>query len=123
MINSFIRSAIVWGIVLWLIGYILGFVLFPLVPTRMLGWVIMPIGIVVTIWVLATKIKQGSFGQYLRLASIWALIAMVFDYFFLVKLLKPTDGYYKPDVYVYYVLTFALPLVSWWIRSGRRGMR
>lgn len=108
-----------WGIVLWLTGYILGFVLFPLVPTRMLGWVIMPIGIVVTVWVLATKIKQGSFGQYLRLASIWALTAMVFDYFFLVKLLKPTDGYYKLDVYLYYILTFALPLLVSWLKLRR----
>ena len=115
MKNMSIKSAVVWGIVLWLIGYILGIVLFPLVPTSMIGWVIMPIGALITLWVVATRIKARSFRQYLRLASIWTLIALVFDYFFLVKLLKPTDGYYKPDVYLYYTLTFALPmLVGWW---------
>lgn len=39
---------------------------------------------------------------------------------FIVKALKPTDGYYKPDVYLYYALTIAIPLVAGWRRTLRR---
>jgi len=42
------------------------------------------------------------------------LIAVIFDYLFLVKMFKPTDGYYKLDVYLYYILTFLLPLIVGW---------
>ena len=38
------------------------------------------------------------------------LIAVICDYFFLVKAFNPADGYYKLDVYLYYGLTFILPL-------------
>jgi hypothetical protein len=41
----------------------------------------------------------------------------VFDYFLLVKVFKPVDGYYKLDVYLYYVLTFILPLIVGWRKS------
>ena len=77
----------------------------------MIGWVIMPIGIIITLFVLLKKIKKHAFNYYLMLAIVWTLIAIVFDYFFLVKLLKPADGYYKLDVYLYYALTFVLPLI------------
>jgi len=33
---------------------------------------------------------------------------------FIVKAFKPADGYYKLDVYLYYALTFALPLIVGW---------
>lgn len=104
-----------WGIGLWLIGYLLGIALFFVVPPQMLGWVIMPIGVLITLWVLFKKI-QGNLQYYLTLSFSWSLIAIMLDYFFLVKLLKPTDGYYKLDVYLYYVLTFALPLIVFWYK-------
>jgi len=99
---------------LWFIGYILGIVLFMMVPPAILGWVIMPIGTVLTLWVLFKKIKSVSFNYYLSLAVVWTLIAIIFDYFFLVKLFKPADGYYKLDVYLYYILTFVLPFIALW---------
>ncbi len=110
MNKQFLKDAVGWGIILWLIGYVLGIILFIFIPSALLGWVIMPIGIVITLWVLLKKIKSNSFRYYLLLAVIWTFIAIVFDYFFLVKLFKPADGYYKLDVYLYYILTFLLPL-------------
>ena len=103
-----------WGFVLWLIGYVLGIVLFAVAPPSMIGWVIMPIGTIITLWVLFKKIKGDSLQYYFLMAIIWTVIAVVFDYFFLVKMFNPADGYYKMDVYVYYALTFALPLVVGW---------
>lgn len=109
-----VKTAFIWGFMLWLIGYVLGIVLFPFVPILLLGWVIMPIGIVITLWVLNTRIKLQSLQQYIFLAVVWVLIAVICDYFLLVRLMKPADGYYKPDVYLYYSLTFVLPLVVGW---------
>ena len=117
MNKQLLKDALLWGIILWLIGYILGIVLFAVVPPALLGWVIMPIGIIITVLVLFKKVKSRSFKHYLILAIVWTLIAIIFDYVFLVKLFKPSDGYYKPDVYLYYALTFILPLAVGWQRK------
>lgn len=109
-----VRDSLGWGFVLWLIGYILGFVLFFALPPSLIGWVIMPIGVIITFWVLFRKVKSENFRHYLILAVVWTVIAVVFDYLFIVQALKPADGYYKLDVYVYYTLTFALPLIVYW---------
>ena len=112
--RQLVRDGLVWGFILWLTGYILGFLFFAFIPASIIGWVIMPIGIIITLWVLFKKIKGNSFQHYVWLAVIWTVIAVVFDYLFLVKLLKPADGYYKLDVYLYYLITFCLPLLVGW---------
>lgn len=116
--KQFLKDAFGWGFILWLIGYILGFVFFAVVPPGMIGWVIMPIGIVIALWILFKRVKGDSFQYYLYLAVAWALIAIIFDYVFLVQLLKPADGYYKLDVYLYYVLTFILPVFIGWRKKA-----
>jgi hypothetical protein len=112
--KQFYKDAFGWGFILWLIGYALGIMLFTIVPISVVGWIIMPIGTIITIWVLFKKVKSDSVHYYASLAVIWVLIAVVFDYFFLVKAFKPVDGYYKLDVYLYYTLTFVLPLIVGW---------
>ncbi len=108
-----------WGVLLWLIGYALGIVLFMLVPANLIGWVITPIGIAITLWVLLKKVKNNSFLYFLKIGIIWALIAIVFDYLFLVKLFKPEDGYYKLDVYFYYLSTLTLPILVGWYKAKK----
>ena len=110
MTKQLLRDAFGWGFVLWLIGFALGMILFSIVPAWAIGWIILPIGVVITVWVLFKKIGGDTFQYYLILAVVWTLIAVLFDYFFLVKAFKPADGYYKLDVYLYYALTFILPL-------------
>jgi hypothetical protein len=109
--TQFYKDAIGWGLLLWLFGYLLGIILFFLVPPSLIGWVITPIATVVTLWVLRSKIKSNSFSYYFGIAVVWVIIAVVFDYLFIVKAFNPADGYYKTDVYVYYLLTFLLPLI------------
>lgn len=116
--KQFYIDALVWGFVLWLIGYLLGMILFFVVRPDMIGWVILPIGIIITLWVLFKKIKGDSFQYYLLLTIAWTLIAIVFDYLFIVKALKPADGYYKLDVYLYYALTFILPLAAYYRKKS-----
>lgn len=113
MAKQFFKDAFGWGFLLWLIGYVLGMMLFAVVPVNLIGWVIMPTGMAITLWVLFKKIKADRLADFVKLAVVWLLIAVVFDYFFLVKAFK-VSGYYKPSVYLYYLLTILLPLAVGW---------
>ncbi len=108
-----------WGFILWLIGYILGIVFFFMMPPAYVGWAITPIGIAITLWVLFKKMKSVALSDYLTIAIVWTLVAMVCDYLFLVQLFHPADGYYKLDVYMYYVVTFLLPILVGWRKSKK----
>lgn len=119
MTKQFLKDTLGWGFILWLIGYALGIMLFTIVPLSMIGWVILPVGTIITLWILFNKIKSKSFQYYLKLSIIWTLIAVIFDYFFLVQAFHPADGYYKFDVYLYYALTFILPLLVGWLKNNK----
>lgn len=101
-----------WGLLLWFIGYVLGIILFFVLPVSLIGWAILPIGVIITFWVLFKKVKREDFRYYVILALTWTAIALICDYVFIVWALKPADGYYKPDVYVYYALIFVMPLIA-----------
>lgn len=114
MNKQLFKDAVGWGFVLWFIGYVLGMVLFAVVPPSAIGWVIMPIGILITLWVLMKKVHGTSFRYYAAVAIAWAVLAVALDYLFIVKMLHPAGGYYKLDIYFYYALTFVLPLLVGW---------
>lgn len=116
--KQLVKDALGWGFLLWLVGYGLGIMLFSVVPLNLIGLIITPIGTVITLWVLFKKIKGETFGYYFILAVAWVVIAVVFDYFFLVRAFKPADGYYKLDVYLYYALTFVLPILVGWKKTA-----
>ncbi len=78
----------------------------------------MPFGIALTLWILFKKIKEKDLEYYLSIAIVWLVVAVTFDYVFLVKLLHPVD-YYKLDVIIYYGLTFLLPLAVWFVKSSK----
>jgi hypothetical protein len=119
MKEGLLKDALGWGLLLWLIGYILGFVFFFALSPSLIGWAIMPIGVVITLWVLFKKVRESDLRYYCLLAVAWTAIAIVGDYLFIVRALNPAGGYYKPDVYVYYALTFVLPLAAgWWKNHG-----
>jgi hypothetical protein len=99
---------------------VLGIVLFFMLPTAMIGWFIMPFGILIILWVLLTRTKAETVRYYAILGVVWTVIAAVFDYLFIVQLFRPQDGYYKLDVYVYYVMTLVLPLAVGWWKTSRR---
>jgi hypothetical protein len=112
------KDTLGWGFLVWLFGYLLGIILFFVVTKSMIGWIITPIAVIVTLWVLIKKIKSLSLSYYFLIAIIWTLIAIVLDYLLIVKAFKTEVGYYKLDVYLYYSLTFVLPLlVGLWKRN------
>lgn len=119
MNRTFLKDGFLWGFILWLIGYVLGIVLFMLAPANLIGWFITPIGIAITLWVLLKKVKSQSVGYFLKIGIIWALIAIIFDYIFIVKLFK-SESYYKLDVYFYYASAFFLPLLVGWYKTSKK---
>lgn len=103
-----------WGALLWLIGYVLGIVLVAVVAPHLVGWIILPIGVALTWWVLVHQIHGDRVSYYVMIGIVWTIMAIVLDYLFIVKAFHPADGYYKLDVYLYYALTLALPLLVGW---------
>ena len=117
MNKQLLKDSLGWGLALWFIGYVLGIILFLLLPARLIGWAIMPIGVIITFWVLLRKVEDDSLRYYLILAIVWTAIAVVFDYLFIVETFKPADGYFKLDVYLYYAITFVSPLIAVWLKK------
>lgn len=76
-----------------LIGCALGMILFAFVPVSLISWIIMPIGMVFALWVAFRKVNGGTPRYHCLVALTWTLIAVLGDYLFIVKALKPTDGY------------------------------
>lgn len=109
-------NTLFWGFMLWLFGYILGFIFFAFVPKENIGWYILPLGLMATLWVLLTRINRESFMCYIGLGIIWTIMAIILDYVFLVMLFSSRD-YYKLDVYAYYILTLALPIIVGWFKA------
>lgn len=114
--RTFWKDAFGWGFLLWFFGYAMGMLLFTLVPPGVIGWIIMPIGTLVTLWVLIKKVRGGSFCLYVAIAAVWLFIAAACDYLFLVLLFKLAVGYYKPSVYIYYALMALLPVFVGWYK-------
>lgn len=117
-VGFFLRNCIGWGLLLWFIGYVLGFVFFALVPADQIGWYIMPLGWAITIFVLWRWVRTTWLPQALMLGLVWTLFAIALDYIFIVRMLQPDDGYYKLDVYIYYASTFVLPPLSALVRKA-----
>ena len=116
----FLKDALGWGFVLWLIGYVLGIMLFAFISPSLIGWIIAPFGTAITLWIAFKKVKGETLQYFGLVGLVWLLIAVVGDYVFIVKAFKPADGYYKLDVYLYYALTLAIPLVAGWRKSVDR---
>jgi hypothetical protein len=117
-----VRDSFGWGFILWLIGYVLGIILVFVVPANAIGWIIAPIGTAIALWVAFRKLRGDTLAYYTLVALAWLSIAVIGDYLLIVKAFRPADGYYKLDVYLYYALTVAIPLLAGWRRiAGRTG--
>jgi len=99
------------GIFLWLIGYLASLALFFSPFAGIMGWVLLaiftPITIAITWWWFRQR-KHLSLQYYAGVGVAWMLIAVVLDYLFIVLLFQAT--YYGPDVFVYYAVTFLIPV-------------
>lgn len=119
MRDLIVRAGLGWGFLLWLAGYVLGFCFYPFIPPAQIGWYVTPFGIALTCLILWKRVRVARIGDGLIVGIAWAIIAIVCDYLFLVKLLNPPDGYYKPDIYLYYLLMLVLPVGAALLRQRR----
>jgi hypothetical protein len=118
---NILKNTVSWGLILWLFGYVLGIVFYGIVPKNLIGFVILPFGVLFTLWVLFKKIRREALMCYFGLGLIWTVLAILLDYIFIVKLFHLV-GYYKTDVYVYYILTFILPIIVGWFKF-KKGLK
>jgi hypothetical protein len=112
MTKTMLVDAPLLGIFVWLIGYVAGIVLYFFLSPDILGWVLFAIFTPIVILLCYKRFgkREESISYYASVAAVWLIVALVFDYLFLVKLLNP-PVYYTLDVYVYYASTFLVPLL------------
>ncbi len=100
------------GFFLWFLGYIASIILYFLVPSDIIGWILFvlftPVFIVITFARFRKRLLP--FRYYVIVSVIWTGIAIVFDFLFIVLLFNP-DNYYHLSVLVYYLETFLVPLI------------
>ena len=99
------------GFILWLMGYLFSIGLYFYLPPGVLGWVLYVIFTPLTVDIAYWRFhkRRLTLGHYFTVAVSWTLIAVIFDYLFIVKLFN-SQNYYAPDVFLYYITTFLIPL-------------
>lgn len=101
-----------WGCVLWVVGFALGMMAFPFLEPERIGLVVVPILSLITITVAYQRFnKSGQPRAYYYIVGlIWALYPVVLDYLFIVRAFA-VGNYYDADVFAYYLITFAVPII------------
>ena len=108
--NVGIKDTVGLGTLLWLFGYLTSMVLFFSPFVSIMGWIITivftPVTIAITWWWF--RVRNLTLLYYAGVGLVWTVIAVVLDFFFIVQLFHAT--YYSPDVFIYYALTFLIPV-------------
>jgi hypothetical protein len=113
-------KALLVGLVPWMIMFALGSVLMATGLPTTNAWftVIMTVLLIVVLWLLVTKwYRPVSAADAWTVGLIWLVIALLLDYFVLVRYFMPLSGdttnYYGGwGVWAYYAITLFLPPLS-----------
>lgn len=108
--NEWIKDALCLGTFLWLIGYLASLVLFFTPFVENMGWILTafftPVTIAITWWWF--RLRGLPLIYFVKVGIVWVVIAVVLDYLFIVLLFQTT--YYSLHVFLYYALTFLIPV-------------
>ena len=109
------------GTALWLIGYLASLVLFMSPYAGIMGWILLivftPVTIAIVFWWF--RKREGLPLKYFAEVGIaWVIIAIVLDYLFIVLLFQAT--YYGIDVFIYYTVTFLIPVGVGYYLVGKK---
>jgi hypothetical protein len=120
--RMWIKDMIGLGILFWLVGYLTSLVLFFSPYVSIMGWIITavftPVTLAVTWWWFYKR--DLALIYYAEVGVLWTGIAVVLDYLFIVWLFGTTT-YYSPDVLLYYLLTFLIPVgVGFYLLKSER---
>jgi hypothetical protein len=109
--KQWIKDTAGLGVVFWLVGYLASLVLFFSPFAASMGWILLviftPVTLVITWWWFHKR-GQLPLQYYAGVGVAWVGIAIVLDYLFIVLLFQAS--YYGSDVFVYYIITFLIPL-------------
>lgn len=110
IMKEWIKDMCGLGICIWLIGYLTSIVLFFSPYASMMGWIITPVFTPITIAIAWWwfRMRNLVLTYFIIVGVAWTLIAVVLDYLFIVQLFQST--YYSLDVFLYYILTFLIPV-------------
>jgi hypothetical protein len=110
-VKQWIKDTAGLGTGLWLMGYLVSLELFFSPFAGIMGWILAavftPVTIAITWWWFRRR-GHLPLRYFAGVGVAWMLIAVVLDYLFIVSLFQAT--YYGPDVLLYYVLTFLIPV-------------
>ena len=108
--KEWIRDTFGLGVIIWLIGYLTSIALFFSPFAGIMGWIITPVFTPVTIAITWWWFKTRNLvlTYFIGVGLVWTLIAIILDYLFIVQLFQAT--YYGLDVFLYYALTFLIPV-------------
>lgn len=108
--KQWVKDFVLLGVGLWLLGYLSSLLLFFSPYQSSMGWIITavftPVTIAVAWWWFRTRDLPLSY--YVKVGIAWTVIAILLDYLFIVRLFQ--TPYYEVDVFVYYALTFLIPV-------------
>ncbi len=109
-VKTGIKDSVMLGGFFWLVGYLASLILFFTPLAGNLGWILIaiftPFTIIITWWWF--RARELPLLYYAEVGLAWMMIAVVFDYLFIVQVFR--TPYYNLDVIVYYVLTFLVPI-------------
>lgn len=109
--KQWIKDTAGLGMVLWLIGYLASLTLFFSPYAGIMGWILLaiftPVTCAIAWWWFRSR-EPLNLQYYVGVGVAWMLIAVVLDYLFIVLLFQAT--YYGPDAFVYYAVTFLIPV-------------
>jgi hypothetical protein len=108
--KMWIKNTVGLGTVFWLFGYLTSLLLFFSPFSGIMGGILTavftPFTVAITWWWF--RARNLALTYYAGVGIMWTVIAVVLDYLFIVRLFQAT--YYGPDVFVYYTLTFLVPV-------------
>jgi cation transport ATPase len=111
-VKLWIKDTAGLGAGLWLIGYLASLLLFFSPFAGIMGWILpvifTPVTIAITWWWFRRR-ENLSLQYFAGVGIAWMLIAIVLDYLFIVLLFQA--AYYGPDVFLYYAVTFLIPVI------------
>jgi uncharacterized membrane protein len=113
------------GTFLWLIGYLASLMLFFSSFAGIMGWILLivftPVTVAIAWWWFRDR-ESLPLRYYAGVGLAWMLIAIVLDYLFIVLLFQAT--YYGADVFVYYTVSFLIPVgVGLYLGRAHNGSR
>ena len=106
-----LRNTLGIGALLWLAGYLVSMAVhFSPLSYAIWGRVVLVLYIPALAWVAWRYFtgRELSLHYYAGVGIAWSLIAVMFDYPFIVLRFGAWE-YYTPDVYLYYAVTFLIP--------------